>query len=96
MTDTLQGMTWETWRDMPEHKRAKLRDLSDLTPELIGLEGRRVEVVDKWGEKRRFYVGRSSGWKPIHIEVKRIDSTGGIGVMGAPFKSIRVLNKRRY
>ncbi|ECV8069509.1 hypothetical protein ABQ22_24350, partial [Salmonella enterica subsp. enterica serovar Typhimurium] len=33
----------------------------ELTPQLVGLEGRRVEVVDDAGITRRFIVGRSSG-----------------------------------
>lgn len=63
----------------------------ELTPQLLGLEGQRVEVVDSYGDTRRFYVGRSTGWRPIHIEVKRIDSLGGSAVTGAPFKSVTVV-----
>jgi len=62
-----------------------------LTKQLIGKEGRRVEVVDRYGERRRFCVGRSTGWMPIHLEVARVSSRGGGGVMGAPFKSVRDL-----
>ena len=68
-----------------------LRCDADLTPQLIGKEGRRVEVVDRHGERRRFIVGKSCGWIPIHLEVKRRDSSGGCGVTGAPFKSVRVV-----
>lgn len=64
---------------------------SELTEQLIGLEGKRVEIVDKWGEKRRFYVSRSSGWIPCHIEISRKGVQGGPAVMGAPFKSIQVI-----
>lgn len=63
----------------------------DLTPQLRGLEGRRVEVVDKYGEKRRFNVGKSTGWIPIHLEVHNRRSTGGGGVTGAPFQSVTVI-----
>ncbi|EEC5187408.1 hypothetical protein HRW90_004750 [Salmonella enterica] len=63
-----------------------------LTPQLVGLEGRRVEVVDAYGEKRRFIVGRSSGWMPCHLEIARRDSHGGPSVTGAPFKSVSVIN----
>ena len=42
---------------------------SELTPQLIGLEGKKVEVVDCYGEKRRFKVGRSTGWIPCHLEI---------------------------
>ena len=71
------------------------RSQSELTPELMGLEGKRVEVMDRWGQKRRFYVGRSTGFIPCHLEICRRDSTGGAAVMGAPFKSLRVVNGSR-
>ncbi|EHK7026618.1 hypothetical protein IG919_004214 [Salmonella enterica] len=65
---------------------------ADLTSQLVGLEGRRVEVVDAYGETRRFTVGRSSGWMPCHLEIARRDSNGGPAVTGAPFKSVSVIN----
>lgn len=64
---------------------------TELTTQLIGLEGRRVEVVDKWGEKRRFKVGKSTGWIPCHIELARSDSSGGPSVSGAPFQSLVIV-----
>ena len=63
----------------------------DLTPQLIGLEGRRVQVTDRDGTVRRFQVGKSTGWLPIHLEVARRTSTGGTGVYGAPFKEVRIV-----
>ncbi len=53
------------------------KDLSDLTPQLIDLEGWRVEVVTHYGECRRFYVGRSCGRRPVHLEVHNRRSLGG-------------------
>jgi len=50
-------------------KRRQLRCPAELTPELIGLEGKRVEVTDKYGETRRFYVGKSTGWMPCHLKL---------------------------
>lgn len=64
----------------------------EVAPQLVGLEGRRVEVVDAYGETRRFTVGRSSGWMPCHLEIARRDSNGGPAVTGAPFKSVSVIN----
>jgi hypothetical protein len=64
---------------------------AELTPELIGLEGRRVEVEDCYGEVRRFKVGRSMGPIPIHLEVSREGAMGGGGVYGAPFKRVTVV-----
>lgn len=65
-----------------------------LTPELIGLEGQRVEVVDCYGETRRFYVGKSTGWMPAHLEVHNRNSSGGPAVHGAPFQSVKVIKRR--
>lgn len=64
---------------------------AELCQQLIGKEGQRVEVTDCYGETRRFIVGKSSGWMPCHIELKNSRSRGGPAVMGAPFKSIRVV-----
>lgn len=69
------------------------RSQSELTPEFMGLQGKRVEVVDCWGQKRRFYVGKSTGFIPVHLEIARRNSTGGPAVMGTPFRSIRVLEQ---
>jgi len=68
---------------------------ADLTPQLIGLEGKRVEVVDRHGETRRFWVGKSTGWFPVHLEVARRDSSGGSAVTGAPFQSVRIVRNSR-
>lgn len=57
----------------------KTRCESDLSPQLKGLEGWRVEVETDYGEKRRFIVGRSTGWIPIHLEIARRNSSGGSG-----------------
>ncbi|AFB84079.1 hypothetical protein F418_p62 [Hafnia phage Enc34] len=64
---------------------------ADLTPQLIGLEGKRVRVIDSYGADRRFTVGKSCGWLPCHLEMGLRTSKGGIAVCGAPFKSIEVI-----
>jgi hypothetical protein len=72
------AMTQEKWNCMTHAEKEKVCDLSDLSPQLTGLEGRRVEVTTTEGQKRRFIVGRSTGWKPIHLELPRRDSSGGV------------------
>lgn len=62
-----------------------------LTPQLRGLEGARVRVVDRHGEERRFFVGRSQGPIPVHLELPRRRSAFGIAVFGAPFQRLEVL-----
>lgn len=71
------------------------RSRACLTPQLIGLERKRVEVMDCFGNKRRFWVGQSTGWMPCHLEIARRGSREGQAVSGAPFKSIRVVTEKR-
>ena len=85
-------MDQATWASMPEEERAKARDLSGLTPQLIGWEGWRVEVETGWGERRRFIVDRSTGWRPCHITRARRDSVAGMAAEMC-YKSVRGLYK---
>ena len=64
---------------------------ADLVPQLIGLEGRRVEVTDVYGETRRFTAGTSCGWLPCHVEIATKRSSGGGSVTGAPFSRVTVI-----
>lgn len=73
------------------HKETGYRSKAELIPQLIGLEGKRVEVVDRDGNKRRFTVGRSTGWIPCHLEVKTSRSRYCDPVTGTPFQSVRVV-----
>lgn len=78
-----------------KHLATGWKSQSELIPEFIGKEGQRVEVVTSWGETERFYIGRSTGFIPCHLEIKRSDSTGGGSVCGYPFKSIKFLGVSR-
>lgn len=73
------------------HSRATgARCPAELTPQLIGLEGKRVEVTDSDGEKRRFRVGKSTGWSPIHLEIEGRANGGGAAYL-APGATVRVI-----
>ena len=87
---TLTTMTQAIWNSLTTAERDRLRSNAGLTPQLIGLEGKRVEVIDSYGETRRFWVGRSAGWIPCHTEIKRRTSTGGFPA-SRTYKSIRVV-----
>jgi hypothetical protein len=87
-------MDQQTWSAMPEVEKAKVRDLSGLSHQLIGLEGYRVEVITTYDEKRRFIVGRSTGWKPCHLEVSRRNALGG-NPAETEYKSVRTLYRVR-
>jgi hypothetical protein len=92
--DTLAGMTQAKWNTLTDSEKDKIRGLGGLTQQLIGLEGWRVEVVTTYGETRRFIVGRSTGWIPCHIEIKRRGARGGMGAEPT-YASVRKLYKAR-
>lgn len=75
------------------HEATGRRCNIELTSQLFGLEGRRVEVVDCDGDKRRFWVGMSTGWMPCHLEITRKvynRPNGGPAAMG-PYQSVTVV-----
>lgn len=76
-TTTIEPMTWDKWKTLTPAQKDAARDYSNLTEQLKGLEGWRVEVIDVDDQKRRFIVGRSTGWKPIHLEIKTRRSLAG-------------------
>lgn len=86
----LDDMTYDKWLALPPAEKERARDMSKLCPQLKGLEGARVEVVDHDGETRRFIVGRSTGWRPIHLEIHNARSTGGPGALSS-YRSVRVI-----
>jgi len=63
----------------------------ELTPGLVGLEGRRVEVTGPDGYRKRFTVGRSTGWCPMHLEIANSRSSGGGGVYIPSGGSVRLV-----
>jgi hypothetical protein len=80
-----------------KHKQTGWRSQSQLTPELIGFEGKRVEVIHRWpksGEvqKSRFIVGKSMGWIPCHLTIKKSNSIGGEAVCFGQIQSVRVVD----
>lgn len=75
------------------HRTTGWRSQSELTPQLMGLEGWRVEVVTCWGSKERFIVGKSCGYIPCHLALARRNSSGGAAVCGAPFQSVKMIAK---
>lgn len=71
------------------------RAVFDLSPQLMGLEGWRVEVVDTEGDKpRRFIVGKSTGWAPCHLEIYRRNNYGG-GAARREYHHVREIEQVR-
>lgn len=63
---------------------------ADLVPSLIGLEGRRVEATIH-GERRRFRVGRSTGWLPCHLACHNVRSHGGDAINPDSIQDVRIV-----
>lgn len=64
-----------------------------LSMQLVGLEGYRVEAVDEEGDApRRFIVGKSTGWIPVHLEIRTTRSTGGEPAR-LEYHSVKILEK---
>lgn len=57
--------------------------------------GERVEITYKNGEKKRCYIGKSTGWKPCYLEISRRDSSGGGSVYFPEDATIRGLGITR-
>ena len=91
---TLDGMTQAKWDSLSYSEKNAIRSADGLSPQLMGKEGWRVEVITTYDEKRRFIVGRSTGWIPCHIEVSRRGAFGGQGAE-KEYKSVRMLYKVR-
>lgn len=77
-----------------EVERSGEKAICELSPQLVGLEGHRVEVVTAYGETRRFIVGESTGWMPCHLEIARRDSSGG-GAAEFEYESVTDLGRAR-
>ena len=73
------------------HDRTGHRFACELTPQLIGLEGKRVELTYPNGEKTRLIIGKSTGWIPIHLEIKTKRSRGGGSVYYPKGTQLRIV-----
>lgn len=74
-----------------EYKANGRKLKADLSPQLIGLEGKRVECERLDGEIIRFQVGKSTGWIPVHLEL--MPGEDGGGAADREYKSVQVLSR---
>jgi hypothetical protein len=82
------------WDRMTPAEKDVVRSSAGLHPDLIGLEGWRVELTYPDGSTERGIVSRSTGWQPCHILLKLRTSHGGSGLSTYGF-TIRKLYKVR-
>jgi len=78
-----------------KHNQTGWKSKSELYAPFIGHEGKRVEVEYAWGEKERFYIGKSTGFIPCHLMIKQNNSTGGGAVLSGSIKSFKFTGKHR-
>lgn len=71
-------------------KRTGLKCDGNLNPQLVGYEGERVSVVDVVGIKRSFWVVRSLGWMPGHLEIQHDNGEDGV-LASDPYQSVVVV-----
>lgn len=81
---------------LEKHQATGWRSKSELYSPFIGNEGKRVEVEYNNGEKERFYIGKSMGFIPCHIKIKKSNSIGGEAVYFNSIKSFKFIDKRIY
>lgn len=67
----------------------------DQQLEMLKGKFNRVELTYKFDsgteEKTRCYIGKSCGWIPIYLEIKRKDSTGGSALLTNCIHNLRVV-----
>ena len=54
----------------------------------------RVEITYNFGDEEetsRCYIGKSTGWIPCYLEIKKSNSTGGGGLLANCIKNIKVI-----
>lgn len=93
-TGPLAGMTQARWDSMTNAERDALRDTSELNPQLIGLEGRKVRVTPKQMLRQStFRVGHSTGWRPVHLAM-RGNARGSSDIIGKNerFDSVTIID----
>src|SRR5258708_1121077 len=61
--ETIADMMYQHWQATGEQFRAW------LLPQLVGYEGKTLEVVDKWGDTQRFKLGTTGIWALQHSKV---------------------------
>lgn len=66
----MEKMTQAKWDALSAIDRDKIRDISELHPKLIGLESRTI-ICMRNGKIRKFRVGRTTGWRPVHLAMSR-------------------------
>lgn len=90
-------MDMQTWQTMTpaQRKDYQAANTGSLTPQLVGLEGYRVEVIDNEGDApRRFQVGKSTGWAQCHLELYNAASHGG-DLARKAYHAVRIVRRIR-
>jgi hypothetical protein len=91
----LEAMTWDKWQRLSESDKATLRDTSELHPDLVPYRGYRVEV-EYYGERKRFIIGQTTGWKPATLGMHNRRSMGSSNLLTPKnCKLLRIIERVR-
>jgi len=76
----------------------RIIDNSQLDPRFARYykSGERVKIEYADGEVTRCYIGKSTGWRPIYLEILKSNSSGGSSLYTDNIVSITGLNKYMY
>jgi hypothetical protein len=95
-------MTWDEWQQLTPAQKDAQRDNSGLDNRFDEAyrTGERIEVVYQWGEtteKKRGYVGITTGWKPVYILLNNTRSMGSSDILNSDVITVRhhVSNRTR-
>lgn len=79
-TDVPDAYLYRAYRDLLDEGLLKYQETGEvchacLREALIGLEGKRVEVINDLGDTIRFTVTRARGWLPCHLAIDKRGQT---------------------
>lgn len=74
-----------------------LRDLSELATkfERFYENRQRIIVRSPWGEVKRGYVGRTTGWKPSYLLLARANSRGSSDLLSEEWELVGTVDRYR-
>jgi hypothetical protein len=79
-----------------EHTESNL-DRSDLATKFEGFykSRQRIIVRSPWGEVKRGYVGRTTGWKPSYLLLARANSRGSSDLLSEEWELVGTVDRYR-
>jgi hypothetical protein len=87
-------MNYDIWKSLTQTQREQQMDRSELNVSLLPYKGMRVEATDSYGERVRFWVGQSTGWRPCTLTLHNTRSRGGAPAYGL-YTDIKIIRRMK-